>query len=57
MKRFRHLLGVFKIGDKEKALELATSQFEELVKRDELNKGKDMAYVEIRVYLVDGEKE
>ena len=53
LKQFRHLLGIFKIGEKEKAIELANEQFKEIMKQGELDK----AYVEIRVYLVDGEKE
>jgi hypothetical protein len=57
MKKYHHLLGIFKIGQRQQAIDLAWQQFQKLVERGELNKGKDMAYVEIRVFLVDGEKE
>lgn len=57
MKKHRHLLGIYKIGEAEKAVELAKAQFQNLVKRGELLKGKDMGYVQIEVYLVDGEPE
>jgi hypothetical protein len=52
MKEYRHLLGTYKIGERESALKLAEEQFEILVKRGELSK-RNMARVEISVYLVD----
>ncbi len=52
-RKYSHLLGSFKIGEAQKAVELAQRQLSILDKQGELLKGANMAYVEIRVFLVD----
>ena len=56
---YSHICGVYMIGEGEKALKHANEQFEILQKelKSFPNEAGQVAHVEIRVYLVDFEKE
>ena len=56
VRHYRHLIGVYKIGEIEKAIEHAKSQFDLLNKAGGLLKTPPDR-VEIHVYLVDDVKE
>ena len=58
-REYSHLLGIYMIGEGEKALKHAKEQYEILQRtiKSFPNEDGQVAHVEIRVFLVDTEKE